>query len=555
MKQEFNKSVVINHHINLRRGWLIVAAFAALVAGEVSVGARSAHAGWGEDALIREANYIADCSFSRYCTWYATHPNDAGGFNTSSAAYGALNDIRVNQQGADFVRPGESAMGAVGLIQAVRQLRALNGSGTYNAQITRYDNVLGAFFRTYVLKRTTDAGGNHFQILQDGSNAVYSQIYYNTDGSWRQNDAPNIGVTAQMMIALWKYCDYQESLGITNFRNDPVTWDFMTRAASYLTWSGRYNATYDLVSNDAGGWMWTADNALAVAALQCAAKWAQTKGLGTSVYQPWLNRAANIQKGLLALKDTGGWKGFYRVRKSDGTASYDAGDGNGRVVDQLCFAPYETNALSTIPGFAYPSGGSADYPNPTQLQDWNFANAISDFWTVGDGASGFPAMTDSRNDWRFYGTKWHYYYDNPGRTENHQLYPGPGLQLAKVEWKCANARGQDTDTYRNTAGTVAYRANRRFRWANTGDATGGNLWYGGGSWNPFTGVWTAGQWTYGVSFPSEGDHGISNGIIDWRDADNYNRAADEWNRFIDTSAYFIEVTLMNIWRQDTRYTP
>lgn len=513
-----------------------------------------AQAGWGEDALVREANYICDSSFTRYCGWYLSHTG-SGGFSTTSKAYGVINDYRVNANGPDFVRIGEGAMASVGLIQAVKQLRAANGSGAYTSQITRYDNVLSTYFRTYVLSRTTDSGGNHFQILQDGSNGVYDGMQYYADGSSKSIGTPSVGVSAQMLIAMWKYAEYQSSLGQNNYRDDAVAWNFISRAASYISWDGRFNSTYLLVSNDAGGWMWTNDNAFIVPGLQCAAKWAQAKGLASSVYQPWLNRAANVQKGLLGMMDNGGWKSFYRLRKSDGTVAYTANDSEGRVIDQTCFAPYETNAMNPIAGFAYPAGGSQWYPASTQLANWNFAKSISDFWTDGNAASGFPGMTDKRTDWRFYGTNWHRFVDHPEYAENHQIYPGPGLQLAKVEWKCATAQGADSDTNRNTAGTAAYRANKRYRWANTGDATGSNLWYGGGSWNPFNSTWTAGSWTYGFSYPSEGDQGISNGIIDWRDADNYYLAANEWDRYVDTSAYFIEVTLMNIWRTDTRYTP
>ena len=130
-------------------------------------------------------------------------------------------------------------------------------------------------------------------------------------------------------------------------------------------------------------------------------------------------------------------------------------------------------------------------------------------------------LTADSSDWRNYGTRYRYSF-SPA-PENNNLYPGPGLQLAKVEWKYA----------RKTGDTVTLdRARKRFDWARS--ASYSNLWLGSGGTQ---------------------EANVPNGLVDWRDATNYSHKADNWARFVDTSAYFIEVTLMLEYGVDTRYVP
>jgi hypothetical protein len=103
--------------------------------------------------LMGEADYIVDCSFTEFA-------HNHGGVGTTADAYGALNVDRIYQRGADWVRPGEAAMGAIGLMAAARELRQ-NGVDT-----GRYDQVLDRFFNTWLLSRQQpvvesgpDAGG------------------------------------------------------------------------------------------------------------------------------------------------------------------------------------------------------------------------------------------------------------------------------------------------------------------------------------------------------------------------------------------------------------
>lgn len=67
----------------------------------------AALAGWGEDALQRESNYI-------YASSYTALAWNHAGVTSNLAGYGALNDIRIAHSGPDWVRPSESAHAAIG---------------------------------------------------------------------------------------------------------------------------------------------------------------------------------------------------------------------------------------------------------------------------------------------------------------------------------------------------------------------------------------------------------------------------------------------------------
>jgi hypothetical protein len=209
-----------------------------------------------------------------------------------------------------------------------------------------------------------------------------------------------------------------------------------------------------------------------------------------------------LASGLESMKDHGIWKGFYKyLNPADGSRSYDGS------LDQLCFVPYETDAL-----------------DPAQA----FARSISDFWTNGANGRRMTYQTHDPKQWTYFGTRWHFYdKDNP---ETDRLTPGAGLQLAKVEWKYAHACNDLT---------LRERAMKRFQFANS--TAYSNLWFGA---------------------DGRDEAGISGGIVDWRHAsqlgnagDNRPGRADGWERFVDTSAYFIQVALMAFWNKDTKYTP
>jgi hypothetical protein len=92
-----------------------------------------------------------------------------------------------------------------------------------------------------------------------------------------------------------------------------------------------------------------------------------------------------------------------------------------------------------------------------------------------------------------------------------------------MEWKHAQRTGDRV---------TLERARRRFEWARSTSYS--NLWLG-------------------ADGRAEGD--VPDGIVDWRDSTRYARKAEDWNRFVDTSAYFIQVLLMLHYGVDTRYVP
>jgi len=198
-----------------------------------------------------------------------------------------------------------------------------------------------------------------------------------------------------------------------------------------------------------------------------------------------LATAVRLRSGIAAMKEDDSWKGYYRLRRHDQKDQPTNGD----CVDQIAFLPYEADVLD--PG------------DP-------FVRRISDNWTVGPNA--MTAQATDPAAWTYFGTHWHRYFAL--RLENDYLYPGPGLQLAKAEWKYAR-RTHDR--------VMALRATNRLRWA------------------------VAPQ--YSALWDKNG------GLVDWRDARDHGHAAEPWARFIDTSGYLIQAVLMVSFGQDTRYTP
>ena len=196
------------------------------------------------------------------------------------------------------------------------------------------------------------------------------------------------------------------------------------------------------------------------------------------------------------MKDPTGKAGFYRYRGPAPSRTPSYGDS----IDQICFLPYEVDVL--------PLGDSV-------------VRKISDWWTTGDSKIKMTAQTDHPDRWTYYGTHWHHYF--AARPENDYLYPGPGLQLAKVEWKQAQ---QTHDS------ALLQRAQSRLQWAVS---------------PRYSALWLSGN--------SATEAGVGGGVQDWRDAKDYSHTAAQWERFIDTSGYLIQVILMVNFHRDTLYIP
>ena len=207
--------------------------------------APAAHAGWAEDALTKEANYIADASFSEAATHHA-------GAAPSSAGYGAINDVRIDQSGPDWVQPQESAVAAIGLMGAARQLKpALQDTACYDA-------VLGHFFRTWLL---ASRQGMDVDRRDADYGAFARRVFYDKSGHWQCDGGYNSGTTGMTVIALWKHSEYLEATGRAGdaacWRQ--AAWPLAKTSGEYLR--RRLNPAYHLVQGSAAAPdLWTSDS-------------------------------------------------------------------------------------------------------------------------------------------------------------------------------------------------------------------------------------------------------------------------------------------------------
>jgi len=435
----------------------------------------AAYAGWGEDALSREAGYICDCS-------YTENAGNHDGIDKASDAYGAINDIRLAGGGPNWVQTTEAAVGAIGLMQAARRLHE-SGQST-----DRYDAVLSSFFQRWIVSK---GQCRYPAAAGDDAGAFADRSYYTATGKWERNGSSNSGSTGAVICAMWKYAEYLRAMG-----RKPqaaawlkVSYPIAAGGAGFIR--RRFDPKYNLVHSTASLHnLWISDAVYSAAALRCLSVWSKQIGKPGAEYA---DMAHKISSGIDAMRDKSG--SFYKFR--DNKQGYQATYGDS--VDQLCFFPYQA-------GLVKPDAS---------------ARRMSDWWTNGDGRIKMTPETSNASDWRYFGTRWHYYFD--GRASSNYLYPGPGLQLAVVEWKVGRALKDKT---------LTERAGHRFEWANRKDRSA--LWFG---------------------VTGENEAGIPNGIVDWRDGGNYTHTAPHGDRFVDTSAYFIEAALMICWNEDTSYVP
>ncbi len=439
----------------------------------------AAIAGWGEDALQRESNYISDSSFTELA-W------NHGDVTSGAAAYGAINDIRVAYSGPDWVRPGESALAALSLMSAARQLQVAHVS------TARYDGVLSRFFHVWLLQNRQ----GWQEDAHDGDfGGMAQRVFYDKRGRWQRDEAYNTGTTGMVLVALWKYSEYLAATGhsaeAAQWRRN--AWAIARPAGNYL--HRAYNSRYHLVQGNASARdLWISDSVYAADALRCLSRWAKTTGQKPAYAYETL--AAQITGGVQAMRDTQTGRGFFKYR--DSRHSFQPTDGDS--LDQLAFLPYEADVLS-----------------PAEP----FVRQISDWWTIGGQNIHMTAQTNNPADWHYFGLHWHWYF--APRPENAYLYPGPGLQLAAMEWKAGTARHDPV---------LLDRARKRYEWANK--TAYSNLWLGDGN---------------------AAEAGVGNGLVDWRDAGAYAHKAEDWQRFVDTSAYFIRATLMICYGKDTKFGP
>jgi len=449
------------------------------------------------EQIKAELDYIA------YSSWSEFNPNASGWkfLDPNIDIYGAINSNRIPSQGVPnrwgWVRPGIAAMAAIGVMQGAAYLDS-QGVGH-----DKYDQALDKFFLQWELAHEQ---GQNKNADDPDYGAFMDRVDYDSSGNYNAGITPlwKTEVTAQMMIANWKYYEYKNSIGQSQAASQWLAnaWPIQERGADYLL--NMYNntpaGTINLLpgnSSPAEYIAWIHFAAYAVPALRAASVWANMRGEVALAFD-YTALVDNLVIGIQTMKDESSQKNYFKFRPyangAYGAPTY------GDSIDQLVFSPYETGAIP-----------------PDE-----FAGQISDWWTNGDGQLKMTYQTNDESDWRYFGTRWHYYFTD--QSESDYLYPGPGFQLAKVEWKYGQVLGGNNE--------YLARSDKRLKW---------------GTLTNYSALW----WF----LTGEQEVKTPNGFLDWRSANNYSSTAEGWARFVDSSAYFIEVLLMNNAGIDSDYNP
>ena len=417
-----------------------------------------------QKAIRREADHITACSYT------------SASADKTSDGYGALNDDLIGANGPDWVMTEPGAVGAISLMEAAAFLHSRG------EDVSSYDTALDGYFDVWLVQHkqawvddphSGDRGGSAARVTYDGQ------------GKRVKSGDATPGATGMTVTAMWKRYEYLQETGRATKAQAWLSraWPVASGAKGYLI--AHFDPNTEMERGSASSEdEWLTDAVSAADALLCLDRW---EGMVGTRDPSCLATAARLKAGVVAMKQDEAWKGYYRLREHD----KDNQPTNGDTVDQIGFLPYESGLL--------------DPADP-------FARRISDGWTLGAGGISMTAQTRDPKNWTYYGTHWHHY--TPTRLENEYLYPGPGLQLAKVEWKYGK-RAHDP--------VVSLRAVNRLRWA-VGPT--------------YSGLWS--------------DDG---GLVDWRDAKDRGHSAEKWARFIDTSGYLIQTILMVNFGRDTTYVP
>jgi len=386
-----------------------------------------------DDAYI-ESFYITQCS--------ATSANAGVTLGSGQPAYGVFNDWRIGNGRADFVQPGEAAIGAIGLLYGYNRLI---GAGRSNSNLDgRAKTALSGFFWSWV------RNGNNRQ-----GNAFTANIAYDAAGNVTSKSGGDARVTAEILIAMRKYCELSPNGDRASYQSQEY---------------GLAHGMADFINVNFGSW--TIDRAYVVAAFHCFGNWATAVGdTGTASY--YHGRANEISGWLAQAQDLGSWHNYYDYLDGAGHGVYNGG------IDQTGFAPYEFNA---------------------RWAGENYAKLVADWWNYGTAYNGV-SLTQQGGTYNGGVHQW-----TPASGSAPNLYPGSALQLADAEWKIANATGN----YNNLYGAAWWHYN----FTKTGS----------GCWVNNTAV-----------------DGYLGGFIDWVNPNDNSRPAG-WQRFVDTSGYFLIAT-------------
>ena len=323
-----------------------------------------------------EVNYITQCS----CT--AANSSTAGVPNTASA-YGVFNDWRIGNGFPDFVQPGEAAIGSIGLLYGYHRLSTTNHS-TPDLD-SKAKTALSGFFWSWA-RNTDNQAGNGFP----------ASISYNSSYGVSSKGGGDARVTAEILIAMWKYTQLSPNGDGANYRTQEYT---------------QAHAMADFTNANLNSW--TVDRSYAVAAFRCFSKWATAVGdTGTSTY--YSNQADSISNLLANAQDKGTWHTYYDYLDGGGNGVYNGG------IDQTGFAPYEFDA---------------------RPENEQYAKDMTTWWDHGTAYNGASLSVQSGQ----YVGGVHQF--TPASGTNTKVYPGSALQLADAEWKVAQATGNYNNLY------------------------------------------------------------------------------------------------------------
>ena len=374
-------------------------------------------------ATVARADYYSndwiECNYITMCSMSSANPT-VGGVSTASPGYGALNDWRIGNGMADSVDCGTQAIGAVGLLYGMSRL---NGAGRSNSALnSQASTALSAFFWSWVRN-----GSN--QVNQSGRIGFPSSASYNTSGGVTSMGGGSAAVTAEILIAMRKYCEMSPNGDGGNYQSQE--YGLAHNMANYI------------VNNLSS---WTVDRSYAVAAYHCIANWANA--VGDTSTGSWFNSEANTVSGWLqSAQDTGTWRNYYDYLDGGNNGVY-----NNNNVDQTGFSPYEFNARNAGETYAV-----------QEAQWWDYSTAFNGdnlTWQSGQFAGGVCQSVPAD-----YG----------------QVYPGDSFQLADAEWKIANADGNQNNQYSQ----AWWHYN--FAIGVYGSNQGSNCWVNSGSVDGFVG--------------------------------------------------------------------
>ncbi len=369
-----------------------------MVAVSLLAAGRSAVADSYND-IAGEVSYITQCSCTGANSSTASVPNTA-------PAYGVLNDWRIGNGQPDFVQPGEAAIGSIGLLYGYHRLVVGNKStSTLDSQAK---TALSGFFWSWA-RNTSNQAGNGFP----------ASIAYNSSYGVSSKGGGDARVTAEMLIAMWKYTQLSPN-------GDGANYQAQLYAQAH-TMADFANANLST---------WTVDRSYGVAAFRCFAKWATAVGdTATSTY--YSNQANSLSALLVNAQDKGSWHTYYDYLDGGGNGVYNGG------IDQTGFAPYEFDA------------------RPESEQ---YAKDLTTWWNSGTAYNGAYLSVQSGP----YAAGVHQF--TPASGTNTQVYPGSALQLADAEWKIAQATGNYNNLY------ASAWAHYNFARSAVGSSTGSGNW-------------------------------------------------------------------------------